>query len=462
MLGARLSIGDATAYLMSTPDRVTDWVMYWVFDNGPAGAPSAIELTEHLTSRVGHLDVLNRHVADVPGHLGNPYWVAGTTSLSARLQIDETPTTWSAALAAMATAFDRPLDLQETTWRLTGYTHVSGAPGATGPSTLLFAQVSHAVLVGAQIEGMSQALFGADPAPLHIAGLGKPLARPRPVRATLLGAARLPYEIVRWQARHARHAVAQTRRRRPPLVTDRTPTLFNIAPDPDRPVERPQIRVVRPDLTGARGRGVTVTALGLTAVSIAVQRYLRALDQNCPDDLAGLVLVAVGDPRGVLGVNRVNAAQADLYPGVVDPAARARAIHAALQYTRRSQQDVAAERIETGAATPFAVYPKLLRRVENLPTPSRWATAVTSVRRVGEHADWSVTRRPYVFGGHAINVGTDIGLVHSFVGGKDDLTVSAIAAPSVVTQIDTYADLLGEAFTEVVTALRTARVARRP
>ncbi|CAM2790337.1 hypothetical protein [Skermania piniformis] len=450
---ARLATGDSVNYLMSTPEHATDWVMYWVFENSVGVA----DVVKQVAEREPFVRALGRRVADVPRGLGNPYWVMDPTPLRERLVVRDEAVEWSSVLAAMADTFGSPLDLHEGTWRLTAFTSVAGAPVPGGAvATVVFAQVSHAILVGAQIAGLGRALFGAEPAELHIDGAGDAVERERPTASAVLGVTRLPLEVIRWHLAQGRerHALRRRTARRPMVATIREKTDLN---SPRRDSEL-AVRVIRPDLAPAQGRGITLTALGMTAVSLAIERYLAGLGQSCPDDLAAYVPVAIAGQRGRLGVNRISAVQANLYPTITGPAARAGAIHAHLRDAREAGHDAAKLALEVGAAVPFFVYLSLLRRGRlrtSWDAGSLWATSITSVRVDGD-AELALSDSPAVFGGHLVNVSTDAGLAHSFVGGTFGLTVTVTASTAALPDIDAYAVLLTQAFVDVTTAISEA------
>ncbi|CAM2790297.1 WS/DGAT domain-containing protein [Skermania piniformis] len=454
LIRARLSVGDAANYLISTPERVTDWVAYWVFDNGPAGPPSTAVLTAVLDERQQYLTALQRHVVDVPRGVGNPYWVADDTPLRERLTVRTDTVEASTALAAVAATFDNPLDLHETPVRLTAFPDVRDA--ATGGSqTFVFAQVSHALLVGAHIAGLSQALFAPDPLPLQIQGAGTPTARPRPLAVSALGAARLPVEIARWLILQARaNIVAARRAPLPPEMTEpRAATAFN---SPRAGTEL-AVRIVRVDLTAARGKGVTLSVIGLTAVSLAMQRYLESIGAPCPDDLAAMVPVALD--HQCLGVNQLTALRADLCPTVADPVERAKAVQTSLQTARAAVDQVSPVELAAGAATPFAIMPRLLPRGDqNDGATAPWATVLTSVR-TGSKPTWSLAGRSHIFGGTLANIAPDVGLFHSFASDHSGMTVTLIASGSAVASVDGYAAFLERAFLEVVDAMSASTVA---
>ncbi len=458
LLGARVQVGDAGIYL-GGGDRVNDWTVYWVFDNGPAGPPSAGDLRAQLERRQAYLTVLDRHIADVPGQVGNPYWVAGSSRPVERLRVHDRPTPWADLLEALTGTFAEQLDLHAAPWRLTAYTDVRGAP--TGPAaadaardssvTVLFAQVSHTLLLGEHIESLAGALFGAEPAPFLIPRLGGTVDRPRPVAATIAGAALLPFEYLRWNLRRVGFALRRRAADSADLgFTDRTPSALNAPLGAGLPVAR----VIRPDIAGARGRGLTVTMLAVTAISLAIERHLIGSGAECPPDLAVLVNVRFDDPRDSPVVNKITAIQADLYPSITDPAERARTIQATARDRLVAMKALAVDALHVGGAIPYRLVVRSHRRSPiDIQEQRLWVAGVTSVRRVGSAADWTLADRPYSFGGHLINSAAAIGLGHSLIGGSTDLTVTVVADADVIGDVDAYTRLLAEAFTEVTAAV---------
>ncbi len=467
MSGARLAVADVTHYLTSTPEGPTDWMIYWVFDNGAAGPPEIDEITAALRDREQYVTALARRVVEVPGNLDSPYWVADHTPLTDRLSVSADPITWHDALHSILRQFIPGIDVREFTWRLTVHTDVRGAPTGpdgsatgfesgsatgfeSGSATVVSAQFSHAVLFGKQLEAVSQALFAQVPAPLRVDGLGAAVARPRPISAGLLGLVRLPYEFARWQVlqRRAVRTIHRAGRLAVPGAA-RQARLIDSRPMPVAATALlPEVRVLRPDLAGVRGKGVTVTAFVLTAVSFVAERYQNEVGQPCLPDLTALVWVALGDDSRMPGVNQVTEIETDLCPAIADPLERARAVNAAL-----SSASVAERRLEplyqAQAATPFPIHRWLLRRVSGRTSTARCDIAVSSVQRGDTSADWSLAGRPHAFGCHLGRVMTTYPhLSHTLTGGGDDLTVTVTALPTTI-DIDRYARLLAAAFADL-------------
>src|SRR5690606_9403428 len=115
-----------------------------------------------------------------------------------------------------------------------------------------------------------------------------------------------------------------------PSTPPRSRTGFNRRVGPERAMRTFPLR-----LQDVRIPGVTVTAVGLTAISRAMQRYLDERGETCPDDLAAYVTIAVPEAT-VMGVNRVGADVVDLSPALPDLAGRTEAVDATLRVRRRS------------------------------------------------------------------------------------------------------------------------------
>ncbi|GAB2705789.1 wax ester/triacylglycerol synthase domain-containing protein [Nocardia thraciensis] len=451
---AQLAANDACYYYFTRSGRHIDWPMWWVFENS-GGAPSAADLVRHVTDRATALEPLRRRIHEVPGGLGHPFWGTDDSPVESHVTVHSESLDWAGCLERMGAVLEQPLDARVSAWELHIFPDVAGIPALTGPGTVAMIHVSHALMAGPAMTSLSEALFAPGPPALRIEGLG-PAARRPPVRlAAVLGALRWPVQLLRFAAgvRAENRRIARENDEGGPNLTPRTPTVLNRRIGPRRAV-----RTFPVDLRTVRVPGTTVTAVGLTAISQAMQRYLDKRGAECPDDLAAFVTIAVPDAT-VMGVNRVGADVVDLHPATTDPAERTRAVDATLRVRRgsaTSRREL--NRLELTDMLPSRIYRAAhgtLRPPEAAP-PTVAHTVLTSIR-CEPSAEWSVLDKPFRFAGMLPPVYPDIGLAHSFVGAGDAFAVSVVCDPALVDDIDDYCDILQEAFGTVTAALADSR-----
>ncbi|RDI49996.1 wax ester/triacylglycerol synthase domain-containing protein [Nocardia mexicana] len=451
---AQLAANDAMYYYFTRSGRRSDWPMWWVFDNA-GGTPASADLVRYVTDRAEALEPLRRRIHEVPAGLGHPFWEVDDSPVENHVTVHSENLDWAACLDRMGRVLEQPLDARVNAWQLHIFADVSGIPTLTGTGTVVMIHVSHALMAGPAMTSLSEALFAPGKPPLEIEGLG-PAARRPPVRlAAVRGALGWPVRLLRFVAgvRAENRRIAREGDEGGPNLTPRTATILNQRISPGRAV-----RTFPVDLRTVRVPGTTVTAVGLTAVSQAMQRYLDKRGEACPDDLAAFVTIAVPGAT-VMGVNRVGADVVDLHPATSDPAERAQAVDGTLRVRRAS----ATSRRELERLGLVDMLPSRMYRAAHgtLPPPESAPptvahTVLTSIR-CEPSAEWSLLDKPFRFAGMLPPVYPDIGLAHSFVGAGDSFAVSVVCDPALVDDIDGYCDILQEAFDSVAAALTDSR-----
>jgi hypothetical protein len=210
------------------------------------------------------------------------------------------------------------------------------------------------------------------------------------------------------------------------------------------------MRTVPLRLDSVRQPGITVTSVGLTAISLALQRYFALHDESCPDDLAAFVTIAVPDAE-VMGVNRVGADVIDLYPGESGLAERGRAVDATLRERRGSASSIGElTRLRLVQGLPSRIYRRDFGTLPpaDPPTPVTAHTVLTSIR-CEQAGELSLLGSAFRFAGMLPPVYPDLALAHSFVGAGDAFAVSVVCDPAIVTDLEAYCELLLAAFTEL-------------
>ncbi|WP_329412051.1 WS/DGAT domain-containing protein [Nocardia vinacea] len=449
MYEAQLVANDAAYYYLARSGRGTDWPMWWVFDNGDTPLTAA-DIADHFGARAELLEPLRRRIQEVPGGLGHPLWVVDDSPIDAHIvthaaaQLD-----WAQCQDEMGRVLEQPLDARVSAWQLHVFSNVTGIATPSGVGTVVLMQVSHALMAGPAMTSLSEALFAA--VPLRIEGQGPVTRRPRPVLAAVLGALRWPLQALRFnvRVRGEMRRIARENDDSGPNVPPVTSTRLNRRIGPGR-----AMRTIPLELRDVRAPGITVTAVGLTAISHAMQRYLEKRDGTCPADLAVLVTVAVPDAP-VMGVNNVGADAVALAAAEPDLAARARAVDATLRARRHSPSG----RRELNRLALIDLLPSRTYRARfgtlapaDPDAPAHAHTILTSIR-CEPAAEWSLSGKAFRFAGMLPPVYPEIGLAHSFVGAGDSFTVSVACDPAIVPDLDDYCDLLRESCHEVAAAL---------
>ncbi|MGQ4598179.1 wax ester/triacylglycerol synthase domain-containing protein [Nocardia sp. R6R-6] len=452
MRDSQLVANDASYYYFTRSGRVTDWTIWWVFDNETGAPPTAADLAHHIRERAELLEPLRRRIHEVPGGLGHPFWGVDDSPIDSHVVTHAAELDWVGCLDRIGSILERPLDARVSTWQLHLFPGVSGVPTLSGSGTVVMMLVSHALMAGPAVPSLSQALFASAPAPLRIEGLGSAAKRlgPRLNLAAAGGVLRWPLQVMRFNARvrAENRRIARTGDDGGPQTPPRSKTVFNRRIGPRRAV-----RSIPLKLRDFRAPGITVTSVGLTAISRAMQRYLEKQD-GCPDDLAAFVTVAVPAARA-LGVNHVGADVVDLFPGEPDLASRARAVDAMLRVRRQSSSSRRElTRLELVDLLPSRVYRARFGTLPPAepPAPDVAHTILTSIR-CESNAEWSLLGRPFRFGGGTPPVYPDIGLAHSFLGVGDSFTVTVACDPAIVPDLDDYIDILRESFHEIAAVI---------
>lgn len=448
---------DAAYVLEADRGHHLDPLNFWVFDAGSGTPPTAAEITEHFRRRAPIYAELNRRFLAVPGHLDHAYWVADDLPVEQRLVHDDrVGLNWPALLDVLEDLAADSLDARETAWRLDVFHGVRDAPGATGPATVVVFRGNHSLISGPIVHPLWEAFYGHGTEPVHFPGLGPVEPRVNPVLAAARGLARAPRATIRY-VRTIRAAVRDAKQAQAGGAAGSAPapelTSTRLNRDPG---DRRTLLVLRLGRVGSLPRGVTVTALALTTISLALQRYLTETEGRCPQDLTAFVTLAVGAAPESLGINRIGWTNVLLHPDVDAIPERAAAVQASLVEGREAATAASLRRLTDATSIPSFVLPRELaasrRRLEARPAP-RMHTVLTSIR-VNDATPWALAGRPLLFGAGCPPLTSEATLIHGLFGLGDDLTLTVITSPDVMPDEQRYATLFEEAFAEVLEEVR--------
>ncbi|WP_052067156.1 WS/DGAT domain-containing protein [Rhodococcoides fascians] len=445
---ARLHPVDAQAYWMASKVPSDQFLLY-CFE----GAREPLESTvRRLRIRSAGIEVLGLRITEVPFGLERPHWTAmdpGTDTIS----VHPEPRTWQECLDAVASSFERQVDPRHTVWHLHLYPNVSGAPACDGPSLVAVLQLSHAAADGTLAARTARELFGTQPVPSRPV---TPTAPPAPLTAAV-AALTLPVRVVR-MARAGIRARRDALRLEehtasgsvPPPARSRALTTLDVAP-----TDRTDLRTIVLPKSALQFADTSITVTALTAISVALQRFLGDSD-DASADLAAEVTVArtaaVGARNnfGNVGVGLFSA-EPDLRTRSRLVAAdlaerRARAGHPVSLTARASQNEterhVPAFLAAWGVAQfdPTAVPPTVTGN-----------TVVSSVSRGA--ADLTLGGGPVRFTAGFPALSPAMSLTHGVHGIGDTVAISVTSNRAAVPDPDRYEILLRDGLDDVRTAL---------
>ncbi|TQF73867.1 DUF1298 domain-containing protein [Rhodococcus spelaei] len=445
---------------MSTPDAQSYWIsrkiptdqfLLYCFADPTDGLD---EIRTALLERAALIPDLRIKVGEIPLRADYPYWVPMSVEDSHVRLHGSGPRSWESCLDAVAALLTARLDPSESPWRLHLFGPVDGAPRCDdGPAVVAVLQVAHALADGTRASQTARALFSeAAPAPAP--------ERPwRPALALTAAAARLPVQVVEMVRRagpaHRMHRQLE-RDTEAGLVPAKPPSLPKLSTN-SRPNEYRSIRTVVVDADDLRGVGTSVTVGALTAISLALTRYL-GLHGIPVEGLAAEVTVAKAGPA--LARNHFRNLAVDLFPDAEDPCERAAMIAESLR-TRRLRGDHPAGPAEDRAMA--AIPAVLLRRgVEQfdftaVPDAVTGHTVVSSVARGAADLTLGGAQVRFTAGFPALS--QFMGLTHGVHGIGDTVTLSIVTSPSVITDVGTYEQLLRDAVAEVREGSAVGRLA---
>ncbi|MEV4241524.1 WS/DGAT domain-containing protein [Nocardia sp. NPDC050408] len=442
---------DATMYWLSGRTRNDLFMLYCFNDSGRSGA----QLREFVERRSADIADLSVRLRALPADLDYPTWIRCEFRAEQFVEHFLPEPDWPSVCAVLGKLLGTGVDAAVRPWRLHVFRGVIGAPGAAGPAMVVVLQMSHALADGRRGAEIARALFSED------GGVGAPSSRGRRLDAavypinvhSVLGLLRMPIQFARtairgYQAFRAQQELAEltTAGRLPGPGPEFTPSLVNRGGSPDRHAH--QVRMIVCDAERLRISGQTVTVVALTAVSIALDRYLTARGERV-DRLGAQVPMALSDNR-ITARNNYRSLGVDLFIDEPDLLARADKIATALTDRRtRAQHPLLTAQDRVTAVTPAALLRRDIERypLDTVPDSIAGHTVVSSVHR--GPADLTFGGAPVRFTGGFPAIGSVMHLTHGVHGLGDTVTVSIHADTAALPDIDIYADLLRAALNEV-------------
>ncbi len=347
-------VAPADAWCLFAETLHTDQFLVYAF----AGVPDSVEqAVEEVVERARSCSELRLRVGYRGIGLGFPEWIPCDVEAAQIIVHDSEVLDWRGCLQATSQLIEQhQLDAEQAMWRLHVFVGVHGVPASPGqPSTVIIAQISHALADGIRSSALAGVLFGRTAA--------LPVITPLPLH--------LPFA----------RSVAAVRARRQ-LVRDTEAGLVPPAPEPvpalsinNAPTGAPLLRTFVRHRTQLPGKSATIGAL--IAISEGRSGYLRERGED-PSMLTALV------PMANAGVARAHNQSGPEFIRL-HPEITARAERAALIATefadRQSRRQHAA--LATNELALANLPGRLLRWVQSrtLPFTLMGHTAVSSVNR---------------------------------------------------------------------------------
>ncbi|MEE2060889.1 wax ester/triacylglycerol synthase domain-containing protein [Rhodococcus artemisiae] len=439
----QLTPSDAQMYWLS--ERIcSDQFLLYCFE-GDIGADAVRAAVRRRVARVGELRC---RIREVPKNLDYPYWEPRDYGDDQVIEHRLADQSWAGLQAALGALVATSIDARTSPWRVHVFAGVRDAPRCGGPAAVVVFQVSHAFADGARATELVRALFGMEEPP------GSSAPEPVSMPTMLARLLRFPVGFARLVAAGRRAAAAAR------ALTDATtageipapaagcPLVgVNTAPGDDRAV-----RMVVCPAEMFRGAGVTVTVSALTAISVALPRFLESRGEIVPDRLGAEVTIAVG----ATGRSRNNYRNAGVDLFVIEPDLCIRAARIADEIADRRTRLSSPLLAQRDSANDFVPAPLLKFGVDRysldeIPETVTGNTVVSSVNRGPE--DLEIAGAPVVFSAGFPGLSPMMALTHGVYGLGETVTIGINSSPRAVPDLDEYEAMLREAIGEVAAAL---------
>ncbi len=219
-----------------------------------------------------------------------------------------------------------------------------------------------------------------------------------------------------------------------------------------------RVRMLVSEASALRVPGRTVTVVVLTAVSLALVRYLELHGEQV-DRLGAQVPMALSDAAKAQAHNNYRSLSVDLSADVADLRARADKIAATLRDRRvRAQHPLLTAQDRVTEVVPAPLLRRDIARypLDVVPESIAGHTVVSSVHRGPADLTFGGGRVRWTAGFPAI--GSVMHLTHGVHGLGDTITISLHADQATIPDLDVYAELLRVALGEVTRGLKAELV----
>lgn len=448
-------------YWLSARTRNDLFLLYCFTD---AGCPSA-ELRHFVAERSARIAGLRVRARDVPGDLDYPSWVPCEFTPDQFVEHALPQPDWAHLQTALGEVVDTGVDAAVRPWRLHVFRGIADAPGGSEPALVVVLQMSHALADGRRAADIARALFAAEEAgdatPNSVAGVFRTVRAigiPAPVEAAL-ALPRMPIRMVRTAIRGYRAFRAQQELAEltaagelPPPGPGFPPSLVNHAAK--EAVSAHRVRLIVCDAESLRVPGRTVTVVVLTAVSLALARYLESRGGPV-DELGAQVPMALPDCAKSNVHNNYRSLSVDLSIDEPDLRLRADRIAATMADRRlRAQHPLLTAQDRVTDVVPAPMLRRDIARypLDTVPDSIAGHTVVSSVYR--GPANLTFGGGPVRFTGGFPAIGSVMRLTHGVHGLGDTVTISLHADTATIPDLEAYAELLSAALPEAAQELK--------
>ena len=442
----------------------------------PGGTVTVDDVIAHVGSRLGADRIFRSVLARVPFDLDHPYWVRDENfELSRHLHHLTLPRPggWRQLCEQVSQLHEQRMDLSRPPWEgyfIDGLGTIRGVP--KGSFAVCF-KMHHSAVDGMTGLGLVNALHDLT-ADTATAPPDEWTPESRPSSLNLLARtaatyARRPAQFVS-AATHSlpllsRLPAAMTRLlpigHREPLFVEAPRTPFNGHTDSRRNFDARSYDLaavldVRELLPGA-----TVNDVVLTGIGGAMRRYLLEKGELPETPLVTAMAIAVQtDPDHRRGTNQISVVRVSLATNIADPVARLRAVHESAAQSKAVNEAVGQRVNEYAEFLPGGLLVATLRvgmaahlgkYLEN----SGVANTLVSTLRGPEFPIYLVGAR--MIAGYALSPFTQgCGLIHNVISYHGQVVVSINGCPTVLPDIDHYADCMDASFAELTSCASTA------
>lgn len=443
LAAVQLTPSDAQMYWLAERIHSDQFLLYCF-----AGDVDTDAVRAAVRRRVAEVGELRCRIREVPKNLDYPYWEPREYSDDLVVEHVLTNHTWAEVQERLGSLVATSIDARTSPWRVHVFAGVRDAPRCDGTAVVVVFHVSHAFADGARATALVRALFGTEGPPRS------PAPDAVSMSMMLIRSLRFPVRFARLVAAGRRAAAADRALTEataageiPEPAAGRPLVGINTAPGDERAV-----RMVVCPAEELRGTGVTVTVAALTAISVALPRFLELRGETVPDRLGAEVTIAVD----ATGESRNNYRNAGIDLFVTEPDLSARAALIADDIADRRARLSSPILMQRDSANAFVPAPLLKFGIDRyslgeVPETVTGNTVVSSVNR--GRADLELDGAPVMFSAGFPGLSPVMALTHGVYGLGDTVTIGINSSPRAVPDIDEYESMLREAIIEVRVAL---------
>ncbi len=443
--------------------------------SAPGGAVTMEDVIAHVGSRLGADRVFRSVLARVPFDLDHPYWVRDEkfelTRHIHRVTLPR-PGGWRQLCEQVSQLHEQRLDLSRPPWE--GY-FIDGLNGISGVPEGAFAlciKVHHSAVDGVAGLGLVNALHDMTPESAP-APQDDWTPEPRPSSLNLLARtavtyARRPAQFVS-AATHtlpllSKLPAAVTRLlpvgHREPLLAEVPHSPFNQHTDGRRNFDARSYDLAAVLDTRKQLAGATVNDVVLTGIGGAMRRYLLEKGELPEAPLVTAMAISLPNDPGQKGANHVSVVRVSLGSDVADPIARLAAVHESATKSKAVSDEVGERVLEYVEFLPGGLLVATLRlgmaaNLGKFYESSRVANTLVSTMRGPDFPIYLVGAR--MIAGYGLSPFTQgCGLIHNVISYHGRVVVSINGCPTVLPDIDHYADCMDASFAELTSGASTA------